>query len=220
MNLSYRKVLVWDAPTRLFHWLTVVLVIAAYTTWRMNLLDWHAWTGDTLLALLLFRLLWGFFGSETARFSAFLASPRTAALQLADGLRREPDRQVGHNPAGGWMVLLLLAFLLAETLTGIYVANDVANEGPLTELVPAPIANLITDLHLYFWDALVEAVILHVLAILVYAVAKRHNLLTPMITGHKTLPQDVKRPRLAGAARAALLFGCSALAAAALANFL
>ena len=119
MNLSYRKVLVWDAPTRLFHWLTVVLVIAAYTTWRMNLMDWHAWTGDTLLALLLFRLLWGFFGSETARFSAFLASPRTAALQLADGLRREPDRQVGHNPAGGWMVLLLLAFLLAETLTGL-----------------------------------------------------------------------------------------------------
>jgi cytochrome b len=118
------------------------------------------------------------------------------------------------------MVLLLLAFLLAETLTGIYVANDVANEGPLTELVPAPIANLITDLHLYFWDALVGAGILHVLAILVYAVAKRHNLLTPMITGHKTLPQDVKRPRLAGAARAALLFGCSALAAAALANFL
>ena len=220
MNISYHKVLVWDAPTRLFHWLTVVLVIAAYTTWRMNLMDWHAWTGDTLLALLLFRLLWGFFGSETARFSAFLASPRAAALQFADGLRREPDRQVGHNPAGGWMVLLLLAFLLAETLTGIYVANDVANEGPLTELVPAPIANLITDLHLYFWDALVGAVILHVLAILVYAVAKRHNLLTPMITGHKTLPQDVKRPRLAGAARAALLFGCSALAAAALANFL
>src|ERR1019366_3691105 len=220
MNISYHKVLVWDAPSRLFHWLTVVLVIAAYTTWRMNLLDWHAWTGDTLLALLLFRLLWGFFGSETARFSAFLASPRAAALQFADGLRREPDRQVSHNPAGGWMVLLLLAFLLAETLTGIYVANDVANEGLLTELVPAPIANLITDLHLYLWDALVGAVILHVLAILVYAVAKRHNLLTPMITGHKTLPQDVKRPRLAGAARAALLFGCSALAAAALANFL
>ena len=220
MNLSCRKVLVWDAPTRLFHWLTVVLVIAAYTTWRMNLMDWHAWTGDTLLALLLFRLLWGFFGSETARFSAFLASPRAAALQLAAGLRREPDRQVGHNPAGGWMVLLLLAFLLAETLTGIYIANDVAVEGSLTELVPAPIANLITDLHSYFWDALVGAVILHVLAILVYAVAKRHNLLTPMITGHKALPQDVKRPRLAGAARAALLFGCSALAAAALANFL
>ncbi len=220
MNLSCRKVLVWDAPTRLFHWLTVVLVIAAYTTWRMNLMDWHAWTGDTLLALLLFRLLWGFFGSETARFSAFLASPRAAALQLAAGLRREPDRQVGHNPAGGWMVLLLLAFLLAETLTGIYIANDVAVEGSLTELVPAPIANLITDLHSYFWDALVGAVILHVLAILVYAVAKRHDLLTPMITGHKALPQDVKRPRLAGAARAALLFGCSALAAAALANFL
>ena len=179
-----------------------------------------AWTGDAVLALVLFRLLWGFFGSETARFSAFVASPGTAVAYVATVLRRERDRQVGHNPAGGWMVLLLLALLLAEALTGLFVDNDVANEGPLTELVPSTIANLITDLHLYFWDALFAAVILHVLAILFYAGAKRHDLVTPMITGFKTLPEDIKQPQLAGAARAAFLFGCSALATAVLARFL
>ena len=118
------------------------------------------------------------------------------------------------------MVLLLLALLLAETLTGIYVANDVANEGPLTETVPAVVANLITDLHAYFWDALLAATVLHVIAILIYVAVIRHDLVTPMITGRKTLPRDTKSPRLASIARAAFLLGCSALAAAALATYL
>jgi len=108
LSNSDRKVLVWDAPTRLFHWLTVVLVLAAYVTWRLNWMDWHAKAGDAVLTLLLFRLLWGFFGSETTRFFRFVASPRAAARHLACVLRREPDRQAGHNAAGGWMVLLLL----------------------------------------------------------------------------------------------------------------
>ena len=219
-QIRLHKVLVWDAATRLFHWLTVALVIACYISWRMNWMDWHSWTGDALLALVLFRLLWAFFGSETARFSAFLASPRAAVLYLADLLRREPDRQIGHNPVGGWMVLLLLALLLAEALTGIYVANDVADQGPLTETVPAVVANLITDLHSYFWDALLAATVLHVMAILLYAAGIRHDLVTPMITGWKALPPDTKHPQLVSVARAAFLLGCSALAAAALANYL
>jgi cytochrome b len=186
----------------------------------MNWMDWHSWTGEALLALVLFRLLWAFFGSETAQFSAFLASPRAGALYLARVLGREPDRQIGHNPVGGWMVLLMLALLLAEAVTGLYVANDVADEGPLTEIVPSVIANLITDLHSYFWDALLAATVLHVMAILLYAAVIRHDLVTPMITGRKSLPLDRKPPKLASAARAAFLLGCSALAAAALATYL
>jgi cytochrome b len=215
-----RKVLVWDAPTRLFHWLAAVLVAAAYGTWRLNWMDWHAWIGDALLALLIFRLLWGILGSETARFSAFLARPHRVAHHLARALQREPDRQIGHNPAGGWMVVLLLALMLGETLTGIYVNNDIADEGPLTELVPAPIANLISDLHSILWQVLVAAVALHLAAIVVYAVAKRQNLVLPMITGRKRLPETIGQPRLASPARAALLFACGAVAAAALTNLL
>jgi cytochrome b len=183
-------------------------------------MDWHAQVGDALLALLLFRLLLGLFGSDTTRFSRFLASPRAALRYLAHMFRREPDRQAGHNPAGGWMVLLLLALLLGETLTGLYVANDVADVGPFTELVAAPIANAITALHLIFWDALLVAMGLHMLAILVYAVAKGHNLVLPMLTGWKTMPGNVPQPRMVGASRTLLLFGCSVAAAAAIANFL
>ena len=220
MSSTDRKVLVWDAPTRLFHWLVVALVVAAYATWRLNWMEWHAWAGDVLLTLLLFRVLLGIFGSETARFTRFLAPPHVALRHLAHVLRREPDRQAGHNPAGGWMVLLLLLLLLGEVLTGLYVANDVADVGPFTALVPAPIANAVTALHLIFWDAVLAAVGLHVLAIVVYAVAKRHNLVKPMITGWKTLPYSVPEPRMVGHARAIFLLGCSSLAAAALVNFI
>ena len=172
MSNAARTVLVWDAPIRLFHWLVAVLVAAAYATWRLNWMAWHGRIGDVLLALVLFRLLWGFFGSETARFSRFLASPQTVMQHKRYALLREPDRQVGHNPAGGWVVVLLLALLLAETLTGLYIANDIADEGPLTEAIPAPIANAISTAHAVVWDVLLVLIVLHVLAIAGYAAAK------------------------------------------------
>ncbi len=220
MNNALRLVVVWDAPVRLFHWRVAALVAAAYATWRLNWMVWHGRVGDALLALLLFRLLWGFFGSDTARFSRFLTSPRMAARHLTYAFVREPDRQVGHNPAGGWMILLLLALLLAETLTGLYVANDIADVGPLTQIVPAPAANAIEASHRILWDVLLAAIVLHVLAIAAYAAVKGQNLVGPMITGRKALPASVRAPRIASPARAAVLFAASAAAAALLANLI
>jgi cytochrome b len=220
MSDAPRIVRVWDAPVRLFHWLAAALVLAAYVTWRLNWMVWHARVGVALLALLLFRLTWGVFGSDTARFSRFLTSPRTAAQHLRYALVREPDHQIGHNPAGGWMVILLLLLLIAETLTGIYVANDIADVGPLTELVPAPVADAIDASHTILWEALLAAIALHLLAIAGYAVAKGQNLVRPMITGMKILPASLPAPRIASPVRAALLLAACAAAAAALAEFL
>ena len=220
MGTAPRVVLVWDAPIRVFHWLIVALVAAAYATWRLNWMVWHGWVGDAVLALLLFRLLWGFFGGETARFSRFLTSPRTAVQHLKYSLRREPDRQVGHNPAGGWMVLLLLALLLAETMTGLYVANDIADEGPLTAVVPAWAADAIESAHAILWDALLSAIVLHVLAIAGFAAIKGQNLLRPMITGTKVLPASIAAPRTGSPVRAGLLLLGCAVATAFLANLL
>ena len=100
------------------------------------------------------------------------------------------------------MVMLLLALLLAEALTGIYIDNDVADVGPLTALIPAPVADLITTLHAVFWQVLLAAVAVHILAVAVYWAAKRQNLLLPMITGCKTMPPGVRQPAQAGALRA------------------
>jgi cytochrome b len=179
MNSATRMVHVWDAPTRLFHWLVTALVAAAYATWRLNLMFWHERIGDVLLTLLLFRVLWGVFGSETARFSRFLVSPRAAVQYLMRGQRYEPARRVGHNPAGGWMVIVLLFLLFGETLSGLYVANDIADVGPFTDIAPASVADTVAALHTIFWDVLLAAIALHLLAILVYTVALRQDYLAP-----------------------------------------
>lgn len=215
----HRPILVWDAPTRLFHWLTAALIVVAYVTYLLGWMEWHAVAGDAVLTLVIFRLLWGFFGSETSRFSRFMAAPRAAGAHLQRLFQREPDRQIGHNAAGGWMVILLLVLVLGEALSGIYVQNDVANQGPLTEITPARLANAITASHRIFWDALLAAVALHILAIVVYAAAKGQDLLRPMITGWKMLPAGAAQPPVASPVRAALLLGASALAVAALASF-
>ncbi|OAJ54779.1 hydrogenase [Paraburkholderia ginsengiterrae] len=200
-----RRVLVWDAPTRLFHWLLVVLVAVAYTTLKLNWIDWHVRSGEAVLVLLLFRLLWGCFGSETARFRSFVTSPVSALRHLPHLFRREPDVQVGHNAAGGWMVLLLLTLLLLETLSGLYVNNEVADNGPLSEWVPAWFANAISTLHAVVWNLLLAAVALHVLVIALYAVVKGHDLVRPMLNGYKALPASVSAPRQAPAWLALLL---------------
>jgi cytochrome b len=220
MGTAPRIVLVWDIFIRVFHWLIVALVAAAYATWRLNWMVWHGWIGDAVLTLVLFRLLWGFFGGETARFSGFLSAPRTVFRHLKSALRREPDHQVGHNPAGGWMVALLLTLMLVETLTGLYVANDIADEGPLTEIVPAWAANAIAASHAIVWDALLAAIVLHVLAIAGFAAIKGQNLLRPMVTGTKVLPASVAAPRAGSPARAALLLLGCAVATALLVNLL
>lgn len=219
-DLPRRAILVWDLPIRLFHWLTVALVAAAYVTWRLNWMDWHAYAGEALLALVLFRLAWGVIGSDTARFARFLASPRAAFRHLAHLCRREPDEQAGHNPAGGWMVMLMLGLLLAQTVTGIIDNNDVADVGPLSDILPAWLSNLIDDLHGWLWNALLAAIALHVIVIALYAVAKRQNLVRPMLTGRKMLPAGVRPPRIASSRSALLALTAAAAAAAAVASFL
>ena len=220
-NAPLRSVRVWDLPTRLFHWGTVALVAAAYVTIRLNLLDWHVRIGKTLLALILFRLLWGCVGSETARFRHFVASPVAAVHHLRHMFRREPDMQIGHNPAGGWMVLLMLALLLGETLSGVYDYNDVSDVGPLTALVPAPIAHAISVLHeSLLWEAIIAAVALHLIAIALYAAVKGHNLLRPMLTGRKVAPARIREPRFAPAALALFSLAVAAAATAALCAYL
>ena len=198
----------------------MVLVLTAYVTARLNWMGWHARAGTALLALVLFRLVWGFVGSDTARFTHFLTSPSVAARHLTHLFRREPDARIGHNPAGGWMVLLLLALLLGEILTGILTNNDIADAGPLTDVVPAPVANAISDLHTQLWDALLAAVALHLAAVAIYAVIKGHHLLRPMLTGRKQFPAPTTPPRTTSSALALVVLAGSAVAAALLANFL
>jgi cytochrome b len=204
---------VWDAPTRLFHWLLVGLVVFSYVSIRLNWLDWHIRSGEAILTLLIFRLVWGVVGSRTSRFASFLRSPLSALRHLAAFGRREPDTEVGHNAAGGWMVLVLLAALVVQVVSGLLAYDtDAFVGGPLTHLVPEATGTRALALHHLSFTVLEIVVALHVLAVIFYAVIKRHNLVRPMITGKKRLPAATPAPRMASPTlAAAILLAASVL---------
>jgi cytochrome b len=209
-------IMVWDLPVRLFHWLLVALVALSATTGYLggNAMRWHVWSGCAILGLLIFRLLWGFAGSTTARFAHFVRGPR-AALAYARGLlSRAPSHTPGHNPLGGWMVLALLASAALQAGTGLFSNDDIATEGPLYGKVSKATSDAISAVHEANAVVLLVLIGLHVAAVLFYLWFKRENLLRPMITGVKRVPAQALPPqRFAGAPRALAL---AAVAAAAL----
>jgi cytochrome b len=167
---------VWDGATRLFHWALAAVVVVGYGSAWGGMPALHRVSGIVVLALLLFRLAWGFVGSDTARFARFLGNPFAALRKLADLPRRAPDTQVGHTPACGWMTVFLLVLLAAQVASGF--VGDAALHALLSKLVLGTIA-------------------LHLLAILAYAVVGRRDLVRPMITGRKRLRAATPAPRMA-----------------------
>ena len=160
-------------------------------------MDWHVRIGYTILTLLLFRAIWGFVGSDTARFTRFLRSPVAALRHLRHINRREPDQEVGHNAAGGWMVLVMLALLYVQAGTGLFSNDDGNTEGPLMHLVDKDRSDWLSHIHSLNFKFIEAVIVLHVLAIAAYAVLKRQNLVKPMITGTKPMPDEATAPRLA-----------------------
>ncbi len=187
---------VWDLPVRLFHWGIVLLILAAWVTQEYNWMDWHVRIGCTILTLLVFRIVWGFVGSDTARFGRFLRSPLAALRHLARLHRREADAEIGHNAAGGWMVMLMLALIAVQAGTGLFSNDDGDTEGPLMHLVSKDRSDWLSHIHVLNFKLLEAAILLHVLAIGLYGVLKRQNLLRPMLTGTKLMPNGASAPRL------------------------
>ena len=205
---------VWDGPVRLFHWVLVALVLTSWISVEfVGNMRVHMLAGETLLALLLFRLVWGFVGSDTARFARFLKSPFAALRHLMHFGKREPDTVIGHNEAGGWMVLVLLLVLLAQVATGLIVNNeDSFVEGPLARLVGSEWGAWALTQHGRIFKVIQILVLAHVAAVILYAVVKRHDLVRPMITGKKRLPAATPQPRMASPILAgAILVVCCAL---------
>jgi cytochrome b len=201
---------VWDLPVRLFHWAIVVLIFCAWATQEWDHMNWHVWVGYTILTLLLFRVAWGFVGSDTARFVWFLRSPVAALRHLSHLHRREADREIGHNAAGGWMVLVMLALIGVQTGTGLF-ANDLDDgEGPLMHLVDRDQSNWLGHIHSLNFKLIEGVIVLHIVAIALYAVLKRQNLVRPMLTGTKLMPVDAPAPRLVSPLWALLVLAVAA----------
>jgi len=202
---------VWDLPTRLFHWSLLTLIIACWWTSTENGdMDWHMRCGYAVLALLLFRLVWGVLGSTTARFSSFITSPR-AVLGYFVGMRKnETVQHVGHNPAGGWMVLMLLGMVLLISVSGLFANDDMMSEGPLAHYASERFSDLATAWHASSFYLLLALVAMHLAAIIFYLLVKKENLVRPMLTGIKHLPPGTHKPALhiRSVKLALLILGC------------
>lgn len=180
MNRS-TPVRVWDLPTRLFHWFIVLLFGMSWWSADNNAMDWHRLFGLAFLALILFRLIWGFIGGSTARFSSFLRSPSAALSYLRSG---SGMRSAGHNPLGGYSVIAMLLMLLVQVVTGLFAVDvDGMESGYLSGLVSFSQGRLAADIHEISFNVLLALIGLHVLTVLFYLVARRRNLIGPMFTG-------------------------------------
>ena len=183
------NVRVWDLPVRLFHWTLVILMAVSYFSGEAGG-DWmklHFWSGYTILTLVLFRILWGFFGSTTARFSSFIKGPAAVIGHLRELLGKHGPHDAGHNPIGGLMVVALLFAVLLQAATGLFSADtDMGTvNGPLAVKVADTVVDKVTHFHHFWIKIILLMVALHVLAAVVYLVWKRQNLIRAMVTGRK-----------------------------------
>lgn len=199
----------WDLPTRLFHWLLVAAIGAAWTTGELggSWLIWHGRIGLCIAGLIVFRLVWGFVGSTYARFATFVRGPASIA-----GYLRGHWHGIGHNPLGALSVLALLLLVGAQVATGLFAADDeIGFAGYLNALVSSRASHLLSEAHEAIFSILLGFVALHVAAILFYVHVKKDNLVKPMLTGWKET--DTAAPATGGGPLAFVLALAIALAA-------
>jgi len=209
------RIKLWDLPTRIFHWLLVVLVAGAVVTGKIggNAIVWHGRIGLAILALLAFRLVWGFVGPTPARFASFFPTPAAVAAYL-----RGRWHGIGHNPLGALSVFAMLAFLCVQVGTGLFANDDIAFRGPLFELVSKESSDTLVGYHRLSINVLIGLIVLHIGAIAFYAHLKKQNLVSTMIDGWKTVePEDEVVP-IRGGGIIALIFAVSVACAAAYAG--
>jgi cytochrome b len=213
-NGSPRVILVWDLPTRLFHWLLAIFVIISFLTGNIggNAMQYHEWSGFTILVLILFRMIWGFVGSRESRFVTFVKSPSAVARYSVTLLQKDSPRCLGHNPLGGWSIIAMLFALWVQAATGLFANDDIATEGPLYPWLSKATSDALTRIHRLNQEVIIALVSIHVLAVLFYFFYKRENLVVPMVTGVKRWSATASEPATGRAWMAALITGLAGLA--------
>jgi cytochrome b len=208
---------VWDLPTRAFHWTLAVLIALQYATGEFHFLDmrWHFWFGYATLALIAFRVLWGFCGSQTSRFADFLRGPAAVWRYLRSQSSTNPQTRVGHNPLGGWSVVALLTSAAVQSVSGLFASDEIDTDGPFVAHVSDATVKLLTRVHHWNENVLVTLIGLHVVAVLLYLLIKHDDLIVPMLTGRKR-SADARSLRFVDARMAFALFVLCAAAVAAM----
>jgi len=194
---GFKQEKIWDPVTRLWHWVLALAVGVGWSFGKFMSFDnvqWHFYLGYLVLALVLFRWLWGFIGPAPVRFTALLPTPGALLGYLRHVGRREPSGTPGHNPLGSVSVLLMLLAITAQAVTGLFIASDDFFEsGPLAGYVSEATADRLTWWHHLNADFILVLVVLHLGAILFYLLWKKENLVKPMISGWKWVKRNTEK---------------------------
>lgn len=208
-------IVVWDLPVRIFHWTLVVATVLAFATseaggaWFVL----HLVAGYAVMALVVFRIAWGFVGTRHARFRDFVRPWVVVRAHAADVLRLRPARFVGHNPLGGWMILALLAVLAVLTATGLFAGDD-GETGPLAHRVGAGVADALGEVHEGLNAVLWTLVAFHIAGVVVESLLTGENLVRAQWTGTKHVADAVAAgPVGAWALTASMMLAVAAVAA-------
>ena len=169
----------WDWPTRLFHWGVVVCLPLAWWTAEEGQMNRHKWLGYTVLVLVLFRIIWGFVGSRHSRFGDFLRSPPAVLAWLRGRHVHAP----GHNPLGGWSVMVLLTLLLAQAVSGLFNTDDIFFRGPFHYAASTGLQGFMGSMHEWAFDLLLVMIALHVAAVAWHQWGRREPLIQAMLRG-------------------------------------
>ena len=176
---------VWDPVVRTFHWTLVLAFFVAYIT-EYELMTPHVWAGYLITALLAVRIVWGFVGTRHARFNDFVYSPTTIIDYVKAMFSRREPRYLGHNPAGGAMVVLIILSLLITVISGIALYGNTDLAGPMAGIFQGEYsADIFEEVHEFFANFILFLVILHVGGVIWSSFAHRENLVRSMLTGVK-----------------------------------
>lgn len=187
------RVLVWDLSVRLFHWALVACVTALLITGFTGAMRLHLMLGNLTVGLVVFRWIWGWAGSQTARFDDFVAGP----LTVTNYLRKGRPLHLGHNPIGGWMVVLVLTVLTLQALTGLIGTGDGLTEGPLARWVMAAVSSVAYEIHALLVPVIILLALLHIVAVFIHQIAFREEMIKPMINGYKRSVLAMPPPKTA-----------------------
>lgn len=194
-----KKQLIWDIPTRLFHWLLVACIVGQYVTAEIldDAIGLHFKIGYFTLGLILFRVSWGVFGTTYAKFTQFLVGPQKVLSYAKTVGSRSSDPHAGHNPLGGWMVITLLVLVGIQGVSGLFITDDIFSNGPYYDAVSEDVRNLMNTLHHTGFNVLLAAIGLHIAAVVFYTRFKKQLLVPAMIHGNKiTNEQGIASSRL------------------------
>ncbi len=189
-KLTNKKIKVWDLPVRVFHWSMVSLLACLWWSAEVGEMLWHQIFAYSLIVLLVFRLVWGFIGSDTARFSHFIKSPKQVMQYLCHrNLDKQTKVSLGHNPLGGYMVITMIVVILFQFTSGLFATDEVFTEGPLYGYVSEYMSGMLTWLHKLNFNLILILAAIHILAVVIHGI-KGDKLVGAMFTGYKWVSED------------------------------